>query len=132
MPVQTASELAAYRGLAGCGQAKASIAFETLIWLLLGWVFLPWTTLMYLIAFPLVGFSGNCCGHRRRTVHHRAMLQWRAGEDRQASFNVDGPGANTFHLTLTNATREKIREGITRLGRVLPDERRVGRGYGAA
>ena len=39
------------------GQAKASLAFNTLFWPLLGWVFLPWTTLMYVIAFPVVGFN---------------------------------------------------------------------------
>jgi hypothetical protein len=39
------------------GQMKASEAFHTLIWPLLGFVFLPWTTLMYLIAFPVYGFG---------------------------------------------------------------------------
>jgi hypothetical protein len=39
------------------GAAKASMAFHTLIWPLLGFVFLPWTTLMYLIAYPVFGFD---------------------------------------------------------------------------
>jgi len=39
------------------GQAKASLAFHTLFWPLLGWAFLPWTTLMYVIVYPVVGFN---------------------------------------------------------------------------
>lgn len=39
------------------GQAKASLAFNTVLWPLLGWLFLPWTTLMYVIVYPIVGFN---------------------------------------------------------------------------
>jgi hypothetical protein len=39
------------------GQMKAAMAFHTLIWPLLGWVFLPWTTLMYMVVYPVYGWS---------------------------------------------------------------------------
>ena len=40
------------------GQMKAAMAFHnTFVWPLLGFVFLPWTTLMYVIAYPIYGFS---------------------------------------------------------------------------
>jgi hypothetical protein len=39
------------------GQMKAAMAFNTLIWPLLGWAFLPWTTLMYMVVYPVYGWS---------------------------------------------------------------------------
>jgi len=41
-----------------------------------------------------------------------------------ASFHVDGRGANTLRLNFTNATPERIREGIARLGCVLREQLR--------
>jgi hypothetical protein len=32
------------------------LAFNTLIWPILGIIFLPWTTLMFVIIFPVAGF----------------------------------------------------------------------------
>ena len=32
--------------------ARFNLAFDTILWPILGIIFLPWTTLMYLIVFP--------------------------------------------------------------------------------
>ncbi len=39
------------------GQAKAAMAFNTVIWPLLGFLFLPWTTLIYVLAYPVYGLT---------------------------------------------------------------------------
>jgi hypothetical protein len=33
-----------------------NLAFNTILWPILGIIFLPWTTLMYVIVFPVAGF----------------------------------------------------------------------------
>ena len=36
--------------------AKWSVAFDGIIWPILGIIFAPWTVLMYVIIFPVAGF----------------------------------------------------------------------------
>ena len=49
----------------------------------------------------------------------KAALELKVAFVPGASFHACGGGANTFRLNFSNATPEKIQEGIARLGRVL-------------